>query len=100
MDEDDVTAIIAERDRLRDALDAGLAQWVKEANHAARRIGECNRERDRLRAVVEATRTFIAAQVDADSTPEEDLAAWNATIDAFHQLDGSTDMGGDHGRGR
>lgn len=53
-----VRELLDERDRLRAGLDAGRAQWVKEARHAARRIGEGARERDRLRAVV---RKLVAA---------------------------------------
>jgi hypothetical protein len=43
------SALLVERDELRATLDAERAQWIKETRHAARRIGEGARERDRLR---------------------------------------------------
>jgi hypothetical protein len=84
---------VAERDRMRDELEAGLAQWVKEAKHAASRIGKCNRERDRLRAVVNVVRRYVplieapVAAVD----PQERLAVHLELLRRLRELDGSTE---------
>jgi hypothetical protein len=43
---------VNERDALQATLDTATAQWLKETRHAASRIGESNRERDRLRALL------------------------------------------------
>lgn len=86
-------AVEAERDRMRDELEAGVAQWIKEAKHAASRIGEGNRELDRLRAVVDAVRRYVplieapVAAVD----PQERLAVHLELLRRLRELDGSTE---------
>jgi hypothetical protein len=50
-------------------------------------------ERDRLRAIVEAVRHFIALQVTDGHPPEDDAAAWERMIASLEQLDVSPDSG-------
>jgi hypothetical protein len=81
-----VRGVKDERDRLRADLEAGRAQWVKEAKHAARRIGECNRERDRLRAVVEADDGPVAKTMEYLGQVEAERDRLRAVVDAAHEL--------------
>lgn len=76
----------------RDGRDPADGDGVVAYSYVPGLVAAIAAERNELRAVVEATRKFIAAQVDADSTPDQDAAAWNAMIDAFHQLDGNAEI--------
>ena len=81
----------AERDHLRDQLAEAMAAGQSME-------GQCHDledERDRLRAVVDAVRHFIALQVTDDHPPEDDAAAWDRMVASLEQLDVSPTIGGE-----
>ncbi len=93
----------AERDRLRDVLREtffwlGPVEFPSHGDYGvvipatAKAVTD---ERDRLRAVVEAVRHFIALQVTDDHPPEDDAAAWDRMVASLEQLDVSPNTGGD-----
>jgi hypothetical protein len=72
-------------------MDAERAQWVKETRHAARRIGEGARERDRLRAVVDAAMLLWYATYPTGPATASFIEARRAFEEAAAALDGSAE---------